>query len=157
MTHRKFGRLLVAVFLVPCIVAGIAVAGEEGKIPITTSSEKALKLFLEGRDLTEKLRFQESREYFEKAVAEDPEFALAFMNLAFTQPSVADYFKYFGMAVDLIDKVSEGERLMILANQAANNAESKKQRKFLEELVAAYPGDERAFCHPGLCGRHRTV
>ena len=37
------------------------------KIPVTTDSEEARKLFLEGRDLNDRLRFADAHEYFEKA------------------------------------------------------------------------------------------
>ncbi|HET8644040.1 MAG TPA: hypothetical protein VFO85_01050, partial [Vicinamibacteria bacterium] len=47
-----------------------AIAGE--KIPITTSSEEARKLYLQGRDLVEKLRGADARPLFEQAAAKDP-------------------------------------------------------------------------------------
>ena len=43
-------------------------SSKEDKIPITTSSEKAMEYFLKGRALSEKLRAQESLQFFEKAV-----------------------------------------------------------------------------------------
>ncbi len=61
-------------------------ADKAEKIPITTSSSEALDLFLQGRDLAEKIRFQEALRYFQEAVEEDPNFAMAHLNLAF--PSV---------------------------------------------------------------------
>src|SRR5687767_12657953 len=41
------------------------------KIPITTSSEEARKLFVQGRDLAEKLRATDARKFYEQAVAKD--------------------------------------------------------------------------------------
>src|SRR5688572_27455648 len=52
-------------------------ASSDGKIAITTSSEEARKEFLAGRDLTEKLRLTDSIQHFDKAIALDPNFALA--------------------------------------------------------------------------------
>ena len=52
-------------------------ASDGGKIPITTKSEEAKKEFLQGRDLAEKLRAQESISHFDKAIALDPDFASA--------------------------------------------------------------------------------
>jgi len=46
---------------------------DDGKIPVTTSSEQARQDFLKGRTLSENLRGQESIPYFTKAIeAERP-------------------------------------------------------------------------------------
>ena len=66
---------------------------EEGKIPITTSSNEALKYYLQGRALAEKLRGQESIQFFEKAIAEDTNFAMGYMNLSFVVPSAKEFFE----------------------------------------------------------------
>jgi len=52
------------------------------KIPVTTNSEKALEYYTEGLLLTEKLRGQEAAYYYIKAIAEDKEFAMAYIQLA---------------------------------------------------------------------------
>jgi tetratricopeptide (TPR) repeat protein len=127
------------------LFSGICYASDkEGKIPITTSSEKALKCFLKGRDLSEKLRGQESLQYFEKAVEEDSNFALGYLFLSFAQPSAKEFFEYLNQAAALADKTSEGERLWILGFQAGVNAFPLKQRENYQKLVKAYPNDERA-------------
>ena len=58
-----------------------------GKIPITTSSEEARKAFLEGRDLNEKLRIQDSIAHFDKAISLDPNFAWAELSRANVSPT----------------------------------------------------------------------
>jgi hypothetical protein len=47
-------------------------------------------------------------------------------------------------AVSLADKVSLGERLLILATEAELKGDPVKWRDNLEKLAAAYPNDERA-------------
>lgn len=141
---------LIAV-CVPLSPASVAVGGETGKIPITTSSAKALEYYLEGRALAEKLRGQESIEYFERAVTEDPDFALGYLNLAFVTPSTKGFFENFDKAKALVDRVSEGERLWILGVEAAVNGFQMEQRELYLKLVAAYPDDERAH---NLLGNH---
>jgi len=46
--------------------------------------------------------------------------------------------------VALADKASEGERLMIRILEANGNAKPKEALEYSEELVAKFPGDERA-------------
>ena len=115
-----------------------------GKIPITTSSADAKSEFLQGRDLAEKLRITDSIPHFEKAVSLDPSFATAELNLAGSAPTGKEFFDHLNKAVSLADKASDGERLLILATQAGANNNALKQKEYLEQLVAAYPSDERA-------------
>ena len=46
--------------------------------------------------------------------------------------------------MSLADKASNGERLLILGTQAGADGDAAKQKEYLEQLVAAYPDDERA-------------
>ena len=144
---RNLSLLKYALVLFACLLvfSGVCYAiDKDDKIPITTSSEKALKYFLKGRDLSEKLRGQESLQYFEKAVAEDSNFALGRLFLSFAQPSAKEFFEHLNKAVALADKASKGERMWILGVQAGVNALPMKQREYYQKLVNAYPKDERA-------------
>jgi tetratricopeptide (TPR) repeat protein len=120
-----------------------------GKIPITTKSEEAKKEFLLGRDLSEKLQAQDSIQHFDKAIALDPEFASAELGRANSAATAKEFFDHLNKAVALADKTSEGERLLILSNQAAANGEVAKQKDDLEKLVSAFPNDERAHFNLG--------
>ena len=135
--------LVISIFTLVLVGIGYTI-DKDGKIPITTSSDEALKYFLQGRDLFEKLRLQESLQYFEKAVAVDPNFALGHLFFAQAQPSAKGFFEQLNKAVALADKASEGERLWILGFQAGVNAFLMKQGEYYQELIKAYPNDERA-------------
>ncbi|MGB2696889.1 MAG: tetratricopeptide repeat protein, partial [Candidatus Zixiibacteriota bacterium] len=117
---------------------------EEGKVPITTTSEEAREYYLQGRDLFEKLRAQESLQFFENAVGEDSEFAMGYLFLSLAQPTTKGFFEKLNKAVALAAKVSEGERLWILGVEAGVNGFAMRQREYYQKLVAAYPKDERA-------------
>jgi tetratricopeptide (TPR) repeat protein len=118
---------------------------EEGKIPITTSSIEALKLYVKGRDLSEKLRREESIPYFEKAIAKDPNFALAYLNLAFNQSTSTALFKYLEKAESLVDSISEAEKYLILAFRAAVDGANEMEETYCKKLVELHPEDERAY------------
>jgi tetratricopeptide (TPR) repeat protein len=119
-------------------------AAASGKIAVTTSSEEARKEFLAGRDLSEKLRITDSIAHYDKAIALDPNFALAELNRANVSPTAKEFFEHLKKAVALADKASDGERMLIQANEAGANANPTRQKEILEKLVAAYPNDERA-------------
>jgi tetratricopeptide (TPR) repeat protein len=117
---------------------------DAGKIPITTSSEAARTEYLQGRDLQEKLKVTDSIAHFAKAAQLDPHFALAELNLSNTAPTGKEFFDHLQKAVALADGASNGERLLIQAADAGAKGDAVKQKDLLEQLVAAYPNDERA-------------
>lgn len=122
---------------------------DAGKVPITTKSEEARKEFTEGRALAEKLLAQDSLQHFDKAIALDSDFASAELARANTSPTAKEFFEHLNKAVALVDKSSEGEKLVILANQAGVNGDVAKQKAYLDQLVAAFPNDERAHFNLG--------
>jgi tetratricopeptide (TPR) repeat protein len=124
--------------------AAPAAAPQSTKIPITTASEEARKEFLAGRDLAERLLFTDSIQHFDKAISLDPKFALAELNRANVSPTGQEFFDHLAKAVSLAAAASNGERLLILSTEAGANNNPHKQQDYLQQLVAAYPDDERA-------------
>ena len=123
---------------------------EADKIPITTSSDEARTAFQKGRDLSERLKREEAIKYFEKAITLDPNFAMAHLSLAFMLTNTKETFAEIDTAASLVDKVSEGEKLYILATQASVNGMTSKEREYFQKLVENYPDDERAQFRMGM-------
>jgi tetratricopeptide (TPR) repeat protein len=114
------------------------------KIPVTTPSEDARKEYLEGRSLAERLLVQDSIAHFDKAIALDANFGLAELGRANSSPTGTEFLDHLKKAVAVADKLSNGEKLLILAAEAGSNAKPAQQKDYLTQLVAAYPQDERA-------------
>jgi len=145
MKIHLFARAIYALAAFGLLLNGCAKQKvDDGKIPITSTSEEAKKELLQGRDLTEKLRVQNSIQHFENAVAKDPDFALGYFYLAQSSPTAKGFFDNMKKALARLDKASEGERLLILGFEAGVNANQPLQKECYEKLVAAYPKDERA-------------
>jgi len=160
MSRNRFTLLLLALIVTATLaLAGCAPADQSalkspvaistdanasGKIPITTSSEEARKEFVQGRDLNEKLLIQDSIAHFDKAISLDQNFAIAELNRANVSPTGKEFFDHLKKAVSLADKASNGEKLLILGTEAGANGNVAKQKEYFEQLVAAYPNDERA-------------
>lgn len=140
---------LALIFVLAMGIAGCGKKGEEGKVPITTSSDEARKEFLEGRGLAENLLTTEAIPHFDKAIALDPDFATAYQYRANYSPSTQEIFSYLKKAMALNDKCSEGERYQILAYEAGINANAEKQGQYLQTLLALYPKDERVHWNLG--------
>ena len=77
------------------------------KVPVTTSSAEALDSYLKGRDLSEKLRGQEARAHFDRAIELDADFAMAYLSGSVTQATGREFFEYLETAATKTDKASE--------------------------------------------------
>ena len=154
----RIGRYRVgaAALALALVLPGLALAQDRGvasgKIPVTTTSEDALKLYLEGRSLQDVIRGTDARKYYEEAVVRDPNFAMAYLALANTAPSPKEFFENLNKAVALAEHASEGERGMIWALDAGVKGEPKMQKEHLTKLVGGFPSDERV--HTALANFH---
>jgi len=87
---------------------------EVGKI--TTSSPEAYRYYNEGRKYHLKLEYEKSIESMEKAIAIDPEFAMAYRSLGVSYSNLGKYMeakKYIQKAMELSDRLTEREKLNI--------------------------------------------
>ena len=84
--------------LVPLLILlpALASAAESSTIPITTSSPEARMLYLEGRDLVERLKGTEAHLRTDKAVKLDPQFALAWLQWAQTSGTAKELLRRAG-------------------------------------------------------------
>jgi tetratricopeptide (TPR) repeat protein len=137
--------LLTLALSTPAQVKTFATAeASTGKIPVSTASSEARAEYALGQSLQDKLLIQDSIQHFDKAIALDPNFALAELNRANTSPTAKEFFEHLKKAVALSEKASPGERLLILATEAGANGNPAKQKEYLDQLVSEYPNDERA-------------
>lgn len=146
LSPRTVGLVISAVTLFTACGASppVDMTVDTNKIPLTTSSEKARDAFLKGRWLLDNLRATDAHEYFLKAVAADPDFALAHLRVANTASSNQEFFDALRVAVEKSVNASEGERLLISAFEALVAGDPATQLSELEALVALFPQDERA-------------
>jgi tetratricopeptide (TPR) repeat protein len=120
-----------------------AVAPTATKVPITTSSEEARALFLEGQTLADNVQLLEAHEKARAAVKKDPEFATAYVLLANTSQTAAQYFAAVGKAEEYMGSASEGEQFYVRALIAGAENDQDAQFEVLKGVMSAYPGDER--------------
>jgi len=146
--RRAAGVLVASCAAFVVVLAQAPASGD--KVPITTASNEARKLYVDGRDLLERLRGTDGRRLFEQAAAKDPGFALAFVGLANTAGTNREFVDAVTKAVALADKVSEGERHQILALDAGLKGDPAGNLMHVKELVRLFPNDERAHTQLGV-------
>ena len=153
----KSGRSLLVAGLATMMMVACGQSGQDGmdgdqaagadsmaaKVPITTNSDEARTLYMQGRDLLDDLHFLEANEAFLQAVAADDSFAMAHYQAAVTAQTNAEFFDSIAKASDRTANASDGEQLYIQALAAGAENDQPAQRAALEDLMGLYPKDER--------------
>jgi serine/threonine protein kinase/Tfp pilus assembly protein PilF len=149
------------------IVRGIGIGEREkaeAKIAIaevTTGSMEAYDYFLKGRASHEKMYMDEAREFLEKAVELDPDFAVAYLYLArvyrwLNDPRARD--EAFEKAQALSNNASEKERMYINAAYAqAITRDAEKRLQIIQEMAQKYPREKRVHSAMALIYRRRNI
>jgi tetratricopeptide (TPR) repeat protein len=123
--------------------SGTAAGSVRGKVPLSTKSEEARKLYDRGLVFADQLRPHEARQLFQQAAAKDPDFAMAHYSLALSSPTPKEFRAHLDQAAALSDKATEGERLLILALKAGADAQPANALDHLKQAAAKYPEDPR--------------
>jgi serine/threonine protein kinase/Tfp pilus assembly protein PilF len=110
---------------------------------ITTSSPEAYRYYIEGRDYYNKGEGRKSIASMEKAVAIDPEFAMAYRSIAMAYSNygyASEMMKYLKKAFELKDRLSDRERLLIQGQfyGASENTYGEAIEAY-EKLLELYP------------------
>jgi len=95
------------IFLLLFMIAACSEKEKDKNILVTTMSVDAESEFSKGRDLFEKLRQQESLQFFENAIGKDKKFAMAYYYHSLANPTNKGFFEDLDNAVALTDNISE--------------------------------------------------
>lgn len=124
-------------------------------IDLTTNSLEAYSYFLRGRDEVENLMAAEAKGLLKKAIALDPDFAVAYLYLARAEFILVDFNgrdSSLRRAKELSARASEKERLYIEAEYARGiEGDAARANRLLLELADKYPQEK--YAHYEI-GRH---
>jgi tetratricopeptide (TPR) repeat protein len=112
---------------------------------ITTSSPEAYRYYTEGRNHHSKQEGRKSIQAMEKAVAIDPEFAMAYRSMAMTYSNLGyegERKKYLQKAFELTDRLSDRESYLI-QSEFYRESEKTYDEAFeaYDKLLELYPTD----------------
>ena len=148
-TYRSTLKLTTLLFTL-LLVAFSNLLAQSSEIPITTNSDKALELFIDGRDRSENLQVSEAAELFDQALAEDPGFALAHIYRASTGVGGFNVtHSHIDEAVKNEDNVSPGEKDLINFLSAQITGDQLKQKVAVNNLLTSYPMNKRVHALAG--------
>src|SRR5438309_10766218 len=115
------------------------------KHPITTSSATARDHFLRGQRELDLARFIDANAHFKQAVAADPSFAFAYLNVANTANSLAEFKSNLALAEQHAGGASEAERLQIQMVRKGFDQDLAGQVALGQHPVQKYPDSPRAW------------
>ncbi len=115
---------------------------------IATSSPEAFKLYTEARRLHMNNEYRKSIDVMDKAIAIDPDFAMAYRSLAVSYGNMylfSERVKNIKKAIDLSDRLPDRERYNILGSfYQSSESTYDKAIEALTELLKLYPDDSLA-------------
>jgi tetratricopeptide (TPR) repeat protein len=123
-----------------------------GIAAVTTRSLTALKAYLEGESAFRSGNFDAAVEGFQRAVAEDSLFALAWYRMSvaaewLTRSDIAH--EAAEHAVRLADRLSEHDRLLLQALVVTRRGAGAEAERLFQNAVAIYPNDVEAWIQLG--------
>ncbi|MCX6574542.1 MAG: protein kinase [Candidatus Aminicenantes bacterium] len=134
------------------IAQGMGVAGQKldstrmAVAEVTTHSTEAYAAYLQGREQLDRFEEPEARKSFERAVALDPEFAIAYVRLAQTLEREGNWERVqaaYRKAKELAARAPEKERMLIEAKYAWRiERDERKTADLLRSLVSKYPSEK---------------
>jgi serine/threonine protein kinase/Flp pilus assembly protein TadD len=133
---------------------------------VTTFSLEALELYSQGIEFARFGKYEEAIEVEEKAVALDSNFVMAIHRLSYNYKKVGNHKKaiyYHNKILPLIDRVTEKERISILATYYGPDFEMDNTRSYYyaKQKVEKYPDDGVALANMGhwamLTGDYKTA
>lgn len=119
------------------------------EIPITTVSEDARAVFLDGLYAMEIGDQQTAQEHFQKAVSIDPDFTYAYVYLADVSFSPESFEKNLGKANETSSDKSEGEQLLAQIRKTYITNDAERRLELASRLTEAYPASAYAWVERG--------
>lgn len=114
-------------------------------MPVSTSSEEAREYFLQGQYALDMGRTDDAHEQFQKAVEADPDFAYAYLDLAFSGNSLEEFLAGLDAASAKMANASEPEQLLIQIAQQFRKNNLEQQLQLSRRLVEVAPESPRAW------------
>jgi Tfp pilus assembly protein PilF len=115
------------------------------ELPVTTASDIARAELLVGERLLDAGRPELATPHFRNAVAEDPAFAYAWLNLAFAAQSAHDYKSSLDAAAARLDGKSVAESLLVDIGRTFLDNDRTRRRELAQTLTSVYPDVARAW------------
>jgi hypothetical protein len=142
MTHSKHAWLAATLISLAAPLASLAAVQE---IPITTNNADARLAFEAGQAAADRGDGPQANTLFRTAVAADPNFTYAWVNLSNVTFSTEEFNAALKGAEQGAAQASEGERMLLEFNRLFLQNNFNAQLELAKKLVGKYPDSPRAY------------
>lgn len=136
--------LFTIALLAAVLIAGAALAASE-EIPVTTRSAEARADFVAAQAALDRGDAAVANKLLREAVARDPDFAYAWLNLGLVSFSTEEFSDSIKRAAAAATRASEGEQLLVQVNQRFLDGNFTEQLATAKLLAEKYPRSPRAW------------
>ena len=146
----RISRHLKPILILPALFLGLsgqAMAGESGKkaqIPAITESSEARALFEQGQEALDRGNGPAANALFRQATEADPDFAYAWLNIAGSGFSFAEFSEASRKALAAAKGKNEAVELMANINLSFVDNDGEKRLELAKALVERFPNSPRA-------------
>lgn len=134
--------------------AGVAFSvAQDAKMPISTTSEKALELYTQAMDALNNAEIDTARQLLNDALKEDPDFFRANLSMAFVSmnpENPEEFKKYAEKAINTQSDLSDGEMLIKKALSRLHENPEADVTDVGKEIIDLYPKDESGYYLQGM-------
>lgn len=143
----KLFTILCAIF-----ISTSTISQKSNKIPVTTNSKEALKLYQLSITSMEKVKVAEAMEQLNNAVEKDPDFFMGYFNLAMNHLNFGNeelFKKIATKAITLDIKLNNAEELYKQLLERLLKDQKSDVTDLCEKIVKLYPKDYYAYVYLG--------
>ena len=124
------------------------IAADRGITDVSTASLEAYRAYAEGTEARNNFRFEDAGKFLDQAVAIDPGFAEAHLELAAVSNAVGrpdSGMAHLRKATEHRDRLGERERLLLRIESARANKDFSQAARALDQLVGQFPDADVAY------------
>jgi tetratricopeptide (TPR) repeat protein len=132
--RRYITSILAFTFLITTTVIA-----QETEIPISTDNTEAQTQFQQAKHAWEMGRDEDARQHINMAIKADSNFSMAYYLKATMASNPADWRLNIDRAMELMDDITPGERLLIEIEHTYLNNDLNRRMKLSKELLESHP------------------
>jgi len=147
---KKIVAALLAVALLFCSTSnGYAQKNKNKGVMFTTSSNEALSYFSDGLIYYDLGQNTKARELLQKAIKQDPSFAIAYIHLATLASTPGEFVSYMDKAKEHISGANEWEKLLYDYTEGYMTDNSDSRLAVAQKMTTTFPHSARACFYLG--------
>ena len=154
---KKIVQPLLAISLLFCIATATNAQKDKNKgLMFTTSSNEALSFFTDGLKYYDLGDNTKARDLLQKAIKQDPSFAVAYIHLATLATNPQEFVSYMDKAKEHISGANEWEKLLYDYTETYMTDNMDKRLSIGQKMVSTFPGSARACMYLGQAYDNRN-